>query len=293
MQEKTVSVIIPTYNRARLIEKSVRSVLAQSYQNLEVIVVDDASTDDTETTVRNIADSRVKYVRLPQNSGACAARNEGIRLASGAYIAFNDSDDQWTTEKVQRQLEFLEEHKADVVVCKMECMNADGSFLHFFPNKDGSSCISYDELLRYNCTSTQTFFGKAASFKEMPFDIRMPRLQDWDEALRLSQKYAVFFQDEVLVRTFIQPDSITAHPEKGVQAMDLLWEKHKDAISTSRGIAEQFFKKKAAFLCYAGKNPIAEMEFLAKRFPSVKNWLKYLLAWTGLYQTIFLLKNRK
>ncbi|MDE7383931.1 MAG: hypothetical protein K2M99_08635, partial [Treponemataceae bacterium] len=112
-------------------------------------------------------------------------------------------------------------------------------------------------------------------------------------ALRLSQKYAVFFQDEVLVRTFIQPDSITAHPEKGMQAMDLLWEKHKDAISTSRGIAEQFFKKKTAFLCYAGKNPIAEMEFLAKRFPSVKNWLKYLLAWTGLYQTIFLLKNRK
>ena len=240
-----------------------------------MIVVDDGSTDDTETTVRNIDDSRVKYVRLPQNSGACAARNEGIRLASGAYIAFNDSDDQWTAEKVRRQMEFLEEHKADVVVCKMECMNADGSFLHFFPNKDGSSCISYDELLRYNCTSTQTFFGKASCFKEMPFDIRMPRLQDWDEALRLSQKYAVFFQDEVLVRTFIQPDSITAHPEKGVRGMELLWE------------------KQAAFLCYAGKNPVAEMKFLAQTFPSVKNRLKYLLARTGLYRIIFLLKNRK
>lgn len=293
MQEETVSVIIPSYNRAHLIEKSVRSVLAQTYKNLEVIVVDDASTDNTEATVRSISDSRVKYVRLAKNSGACAARNEGIRLASGAYIAFNDSDDQWTAEKVRRQLDFLVEHKADVVICKMECMDADGSFLHFFPNKNGSSRISYNELLRYNCASTQTFFGKASCFKETPFDIKMPRLQDWDDALRLSQKYAVFFQDEVLVRTFIQSDSISSHPEKGVQAMELLWEKHKDAVSASRSSAEQFFKKKAAFLCYAGKNPVAEMRFLAQTFPSVKNRLKYLLARTGLYRIIFLLKNRK
>lgn len=293
MQEETVSVIIPSYNRAHLIEKSVRSVLAQTYKNLEVIVVDDASTDNTEATVRSISDSRVKYVRLAKNSGACAARNEGIRLASGAYIAFNDSDDQWTAEKVRRQLDFLVEHKADVVICKMECMDADGSFLHFFPNKNGSSRISYNELLRYNCASTQTFFGKASCFKETPFDIKMPRLQDWDDALRLSQKYAVFFQDEVLVRTFIQSDSISSHPEKGVQAMELLWEKHKDAVSASRSSAEQFFKKKAAFLCYAGKNPVAEMRFLAQTFPSVKNRLKYLLARAGLYRIIFLLKNRK
>lgn len=293
MQEETVSVIIPSYNRAHLIEKSVRSVLAQTYKNLEVIVVDDASTDNTEATVRSISDSRVKYVRLAKNSGACAARNEGIRLASGAYIAFNDSDDQWTAEKVRRQLDFLVEHKANVVICKMECMDADGSFLHFFPNKNGSSRISYNELLRYNCASTQTFFGKASCFKETPFDIKMPRLQDWDDALRLSQKYAVFFQDEVLVRTFIQSDSISSHPEKGVQAMELLWEKHKDAVSASRSSAEQFFKKKAAFLCYAGKNPVAEMRFLAQTFPSVKNRLKYLLARAGLYRIIFLLKNRK
>lgn len=293
MQEEIVSVIIPTYNRAHLIEKAVKSVLAQTYQNLEVIVADDASADNTEAVVRNISDSRVKYVRLPQNSGACAARNEGIRLASGAYIAFNDSDDQWLAEKVRRQLEFLEEHKADIVICKMECMNADGSFLHYFPNKDESSRISYDDLLRYNCASTQTFFGKASCFKETPFDVKMPRLQDWDEALRLSQKYTVFFQNEVLVRTFIQSDSISSHPEKGVLAMELLWEKHKDAVSASRNIAEQFFKKKAAFLCHAGKNPTAEMQFLAKTFPSAKNRLKYLLSRTGLYRTIFLLKNRR
>lgn len=293
MQEETVSVIIPSYNRAHLIEKCVRSVLAQTYQNIEVIVVDDASTDNTEAIVKNISDSRVKYLRLPSNSGACAARNEGIRLASGTYIAFNDSDDQWLPEKLQRQLEFLQEKNADIAVCKMECKDTDGNFLHYFPNKSGSCKISYDDLLRYNCASTQTFFGKASCFKETPFDIRMPRLQDWDEALRLSQKYTLFFLDETLVHTFVQPDSITTHPEKGAQAMELLLEKHRDAISASRSVAESFFKKKASFLCRAGKNLVAEMRFLAQTFPSAKNRLKYLLARTGLYRIIFLLKNGK
>lgn len=290
--EETVSVIIPTYNRAHLIEKSVRSVLAQTYHNLEVIVVDDCSTDNTEEVVKSISDSRVAYVRLPHNSGACAARNEGIQRAAGAYIAFNDSDDQWASDKICRQLEFLSWNHADIVVCKMKCMTPDGTFLHIFPNKNDSARISYEDLLHYNCASTQTFFGKASCFKDILFDSRMPRMQDWDEALRLSQKYTVFFQDEVLVHTFIQPDSISTHPEKGVRAMELLWEKHRDAITGSRHIAESFLKKKASFLCRTGTNPTAEMQFLMHMFPSVKNRLKYLLAKTGLYKTLILLKYK-
>lgn len=293
LKEETVSVIIPTYNRAHLIEKAVRSVLAQTYRNLEVIVVDDASTDGTEETVRKISDSRVRYVRLPHNSGACAARNEGIRLAEGAYIAFNDSDDQWLPEKLLRQLDFLSEHQADIVLCKMKCMDTDGKFLHIFPNRSGSARVSYVELLQYNCASTQTFFGKASCFKTIPFDERMPRMQDWDEVLRLSQKYAVFFQDELLVHTFMQPDSITAHPEKGVRAMELLLEKHRETICASRCIAESFFRKKASFCCRTGKNPTAEMQFLAQTFPSAANRLRHWLARTGLYRKLLLLKYRE
>lgn len=144
-------------NRAHLIKKSVRSGREQTYQNLEVIVVDDASTDDTEATVRNISDSRIKYIRLPRNSGACAARNEGIRLASGAHIAFNNSDDQWLPKKLKCQLNFLEYHNADVVICKMECKDTDGKFLHYFPNKSGSCKILYTDLLRYNCASAHIY----------------------------------------------------------------------------------------------------------------------------------------
>lgn len=268
MEKEKISVVIPTYNRARLIESSVKSVLSQTYQNLEVIVVDDASTDNTAEVVKAISDSRVKYVRLEKKSRACAARNKGIEQANGKYIAFNDSDDRWLPEKLQRQYDFLKESNADIVLCKMKCFDDGGEFLHIFPTRNSSSRIDYKSLLQYNCASTQTFFGKAECFNETPFDPVMPRMQDWDEALRLSQKYAVFYLDDVLVNTFIQADSISAHPEKGLAAMERLFEKHEETISKFPKIAQSFFKKKASFSCKCGKNPIEEMRFLATHFPS-------------------------
>ena len=102
--EPLVSVIIPTYNRGRLILDSINSVLNQTYKNIELIVVDDCSTDNTEEILKSINDSRIKYVKLEKNSGACIARNKGIELSTGEFIAFNDSDDLWITTKLEKQL---------------------------------------------------------------------------------------------------------------------------------------------------------------------------------------------
>ena len=99
-----VSVIIPTYNRAHLIGRAIRSVLDQTYQDWELIVVDDASTDDIPGIVKGFTDGRVKYIRHDENKGAAAARNTGIQAARGAYIAFLDSDDEWLPEKLERQV---------------------------------------------------------------------------------------------------------------------------------------------------------------------------------------------
>lgn len=90
-----VSVVVPCYNRAAVLEQSVRSVLAQSYAELELILVDDGSTDRTRQVVEKIKDARLRYV-YQQNAGACAARNYGAALARGEYIAFHDSDDVCT-----------------------------------------------------------------------------------------------------------------------------------------------------------------------------------------------------
>ena len=104
----TVSVIIPTYNRAHLLPRALESVLAQTFEDLEVLVVDDGSTDGTEAVVTGY-DDRVRYLRQPQNAGVSAARNRGLREARGEFVAFLDSDDEWFPEKLARQVERFRE----------------------------------------------------------------------------------------------------------------------------------------------------------------------------------------
>ena len=98
-----VSVIIPTYNRAHVLPRAIESVLKQTYTELELIVVDDASTDDTAAVMTAITDPRVRYVRK-EHGGAAAARNRGIAEAKGEFIAFQDSDDVWHSDKLEKQL---------------------------------------------------------------------------------------------------------------------------------------------------------------------------------------------
>ena len=111
-----VSVILPVYNREKSLEYSMRSVLDQSYKDLELIVVDDASTVDLRPIVDSFDDPRVKYLRLEQNGGASTARNAGLAAARGQYIAFQDSDDLWLPNKLQMQIDLLESLPSDVGV---------------------------------------------------------------------------------------------------------------------------------------------------------------------------------
>lgn len=290
--EPLISVIIPTYNRGRLILDSVNSVLNQTYKNIELIVVDDCSTDDTEQILKSLNDCRLNYLRLEKNSGACVARNRGIEVASGEYLAFNDSDDLWIPEKLNCQLDFLNKNSADVVLCKMECRTPENEFIHNFPNIEYDKQLSFNELLKYNSSSTQTLFGKSECFKNIKFDSTMPRLQDWDEVLRLSQKYKVFYQNKILVHTFFQKDSISTHPEKGVLAMSKLFEKHKTSILSDKKIVESFFKKKSSFVCKTGKNPTEELKIILMHNKTSTNFAKYILSWCGLYLFIFKIKNK-
>jgi len=109
-----ISVIIPTYNRAGLLKRAVESVLEQSYDNFELLVVDDGSTDETADFVTGLDDPRLRYLRQPRNMGVAAARNRGMREARGSLIAFLDSDDAWTRAKLERQVELIRRRPAKV-----------------------------------------------------------------------------------------------------------------------------------------------------------------------------------
>ena len=107
-----VSIIMPAYNSERYIEEAIKSVICQTYKEWELFVIDDGSTDSTAALVEAVAlkDSRVKLVRLKFNQGVAAARNKGLELAKGRYIAFLDSDDLWLPQKLEKQIAFMDEN---------------------------------------------------------------------------------------------------------------------------------------------------------------------------------------
>ena len=220
-----ISVIIPTYNRGRLIERSIRSVLNQSYSNLELIIVDDCSTDNTKEVIDGIKDERIRYIRLEEKHNADYARNIVIDEAKGEYVAFQDSDDFWHEDKLEKQLDFLIKNNADVVFCNMK-RHLNGKFKDYYPTGIKEGQIHYEQLLARNLMSTQTIMGKNECFKEYRFDENVPRFDDWDLALRLSKKYAVYHQDEVLVDTYIQVDSLSNDPVILFSNMNHIYDKY-------------------------------------------------------------------
>ena len=113
------SVVIPVYNRAGLVGEALESVLNQTFADFELIVIDDASTDQTPETINEFHDPRLKYIRLEKRSGPSAARNRGAEAGVGKYLAFLDSDDLWRPEKLEKQAEFFSSHP-DILVCQTE-----------------------------------------------------------------------------------------------------------------------------------------------------------------------------
>ncbi len=226
-----VSVIIPTFNRRELLMRAVDSALSQTLGEIEVIIVDDGSTDGTEELFASCRDPRVRY-HLLEHRGACAARNAGLDLARGRYIAFLDSDDRWAPNKLEMQKQQLEASGADAVFCAF--MRHDGADAVRFPAADTpEGQISYQQLLGGNLVSTQTIFGTAECLKQVRFDERFPRMQDWEYAIRLAQRCRLFYFSDVLAELFVQPDSISRKPELGLKAIRLLLRKYRREFAES------------------------------------------------------------
>ena len=292
--QKLVSIIIPTYNGADKICAAVDSVLNQTYENIEVIVVDDCSTDDTLGLLKQINDSRLKIICHEKNKGQNAARNTGIKSCSGEYIAHHDSDDVWRLNKLEIQINKLIEKNADIICCQT-AVNDEISHKYIYNHPDSKlvkeGFISYNQLLKYNCTTSQTLLGKAECFKTVLFDETQPRFTDWALSLDLVKKYNFYYQEVVLADVFQQQDSITKNPQKGVKGMEMLFEKHKNAILSDPEITESFFKKMSSFTCRCKKNPVFEMSYIYKAKPNPINLVKLIMAKTGLYKLLFNLKN--
>ena len=219
-----VSVIIPTYNRENVIERSIRSVLDQTYKDLEVLVVDDCSTDNTRSVVESIIDERLHYCRLEKNAGACVARNRGIELARGEYIAFQDSDDVWLPGKLEKQMKIFEKTAADLMFCKLNYHTKYG--IQQIPKRLQTGFISSKASLFG--IGTQSIVAKRNVFEDIRFDASFPRYQDLELLYRVGKTYSIYCLAEGLVEYSVGTDSISSNPEKLYQACCLLLERHPE-----------------------------------------------------------------
>lgn len=232
-----ISVVIPTFNRGHLIKKCIESVLAQTYKNIEVIIVDDGSTDNTEEVVRGIEDSRVMYV-YQDNQGACVARNKGIAVAKGAYIAFQDSDDEWMPEKLKKQSMILDTHPdIDIVCCKTRCKKLDGTEFVSLKNRDEG--IINNDIGPYGI-STQTLLVRRNVFDHVLFDPNVTRYQDLDFLLCATKNHKLYCVSECLVLRYHENDSISSHPERILSMATYFQDKHADIINDKKQFLSYF-----------------------------------------------------
>lgn len=244
-----ISVILPTYNRADYIYDSAMSVLQQTYTDIELIIVDDGSIDNTKEVVEKIEDRRCQYV-YQENRGACAARNHGIHLAKGEYIAFHDSDDIWYKDKLEKQMKVLEKENDDIVFCAF-FRREDKSFFKIPDENFDIQTLNFKKLLRGNVISTQTILCKSKCLKEEKFNETMPRFQDWELMLRMIQKYKIGYCQEALVDVYVQQDSISMDYAKAYTAVKKIYKLHREVINEDMELKEHYkhfinnFKKKA------------------------------------------------
>lgn len=184
--EPLVSVVMPCYNAAATVSEAIGSVAAQSMPQWELLVVDDASRDDSPSIVEELADadSRIRLLRSQKNQGVAAARNIGVAAARGEFIAFLDSDDRWETEKLSLQLQRLKETGADLCCTSYRLLNANPKVvakIYLIPE-----VIDYAMMLRENFIGCSTVLVRAALLPKPAFDSRFFH-EDYALWLRLLQ----------------------------------------------------------------------------------------------------------
>jgi len=267
----TVSVIIPTYNRAHLVGRAIKSVLNQTYQDFELIIVDDGSTDNTEKVIKRFDDKRIRYIKHEKNKGGAAARNTGIKAARGEYIAFLDSDDEWLPEKLKRQMEVFKNASSEVGVVYTGFIYVDklggGTSKQHIPKKRG---WIYEDILVENCIgTTSTVLIERKYFKETGlFDENLPSCQDWDMWIRLAKQCKFDFIPEILVRYFEHRNRITSNCKSVIEGHEAILRKFQNDIE-KRGhkVKAKHYFRLGNYLCHSREMKLGK-QYLFQAFLS-------------------------
>jgi glycosyltransferase involved in cell wall biosynthesis len=251
-----VSVVLPTRNRAHTLRRATDSVLNQSYDRLELIVVDDASTDNTVAVVNEINDPRVRYIRLDQSRGGSGARNVGIQQAKGDLIAFQDSDDEWLPEKLTRQWQALAAaaERTGACVCSITYTRSGHTYTTVHGDGEFAAGDALHRIARGAGYGTVTLLVKREVFAQSGgFDERLPRLQDYELTLRIARNWNLVFVPEPLVEAHVGDDSLSSSADKYVRATEIILDEHGDIYRDDRRARSRLVFRAGKYLVLEGR----------------------------------------
>lgn len=212
-----ITVVIPTYNRATIIGRSIESVLNQEDIRCNVLVVDDCSTDNTEEVVSDFNGKypgRVRYHKCDVNKGPAAARNLGVNLADTEWVAFNDSDDVWHVDKLKKQVSYSFAHpECDLIYTGYRGYH-DNGIVTTTPDRESGRKFEgsiYDSLLIQNSIGCPTILVRREKFLAVGgFDETYNCVEDWEFAIRFAANYLIGFVDEDLVDAYISNNGVSS-----------------------------------------------------------------------------------
>ena len=268
-----VSVIIPTRNRAQLLGAAIASVTSQTFQDFEIIVVDDASTDATETIVRALADDRVRYFKHVTRRNVSAARNTGVLASRGEFLAFLDDDDEWLPAKLEQQVNLLDEcapvvggvYTGFVMVDRMTG-NVLGAIV---PSKGGHIL---HELCRQNCIGTaSTMVLRRKCLEEVGlFDETVDYGEEYDMWIRVARRYEFTYLAEPLVRYSVHPTQLSTNYAAMIQGSERKLAKYEAFFSTHPEDLARRYLSLGTYRCFMGEVRGGRREF--RRAIQISPW---------------------
>lgn len=212
MEQELISVIMPTYNRMNTLPRSVGSVLQQTYKNFELIIIDDCSTDETKQYVDSLEDTRIRYFRNEKNLGAAESRNVGAELASGNYLAFQDSDDEWLPDKLMVLYEILKKDESGAGAIYHE-MQEIGGKEEIIPSRGIPADVKQGDIfsfmLLYPLIGIPATMMKKEIFQEIGgFNSKLGSLEDYEFFLRMAKKHNILFVPQPFIKIYDSADSV-------------------------------------------------------------------------------------
>jgi glycosyltransferase involved in cell wall biosynthesis len=251
----TVSIILPTYNRAALLPRAVATALDQTYRDFELIIVDDGCVDDTGAVVRTFVDPRIVYLRRPHR-GAAAAENAGLAIARGRFVAFLDDDDEWHPEKLTRQVSAFAGEPPETGVVYTGRWRVQRGHRTYGPSprilrRNGD--VHREIVARTTFVPLVCALVRRECFAVVGgFDEALPTSNDYDLWIRMSRHFRFRYLPEPMVTVHATPGSLSSQPRRIIEARKRLLAKHADDFRACPGVAAYFLWQIGSLLLREG-----------------------------------------